>query len=92
MTSKRELFDRVVEELNLDTSDPFTLIFANACALTDQVDELKRALVAIDKALCTDARQKSITGDSVEYHLDGQTMGYALNLARDSLHSLGEIE
>lgn len=39
--SKRELFDRVVKELSLDTRDPFTLLFANACALADQVDALK---------------------------------------------------
>lgn len=39
--SKREFLDRVVKELNLDTSDPFTLLLANALALADQCDALK---------------------------------------------------
>ncbi len=39
--TKREFFDRVVKELSLDTRDPFTLLFANACALADQRDALK---------------------------------------------------
>lgn len=35
MTTKREFLDRVIKELNLDISDPFTLILANAFALDD---------------------------------------------------------
>lgn len=42
MTSKREFYERVVKELSLDTRDPFTNLLANACALADMVDELKR--------------------------------------------------
>lgn len=40
--SKREYFKRVVAELNLDTRDPHTLLFANAAALADLCDELRR--------------------------------------------------
>lgn len=43
-TSKREFFDRVVQELNLNTSDPFTLLLANALAVVEQRDELKKRL------------------------------------------------
>lgn len=42
--TKREWLERTVKELALDTSDPFTLLFANACALLDQRDQLKREL------------------------------------------------
>lgn len=42
--TKRDWLERVVKELALDTSDPFTLLFANACALLDQRDQLKREL------------------------------------------------
>lgn len=42
--TKRELVDRVVAELNLDTRDPFTNLLANACALADLVDELRAEL------------------------------------------------
>ena len=42
--TKSDYFKRAVEELNLDTSDTFTLLFANASALLDQRDELKAAL------------------------------------------------
>lgn len=38
--SKKECFERVVAELNLDTRDPFTRLFAIACALVDHRDSL----------------------------------------------------
>lgn len=48
--TKREFYDRVVAELNLDTRDPFTNLLANACALVDQRDQLERGLaVASDE-------------------------------------------
>lgn len=48
--TKREYFERVVKELNLDTRDPFTLLFANACALMDQRDALKKENDALRQA------------------------------------------
>lgn len=39
--TKREFFDRAVKELDLDTSDPFTLLLANALALVDERDALR---------------------------------------------------
>ena len=50
-----------------------------------EIERLRGALVAIEEALCKDSRQKSIVGDEVEYHLDGQTMYYAINKARAAL-------
>ena len=50
MSAKREFFDKAVAELNLDVRDPFTLLFANACALLDQRDELKREVAALREA------------------------------------------
>jgi hypothetical protein len=47
--------------------------------------ELVEALEKIEAALRKDSRDKSIIGDAVEYHLDGQTMGYAINTARAAL-------
>jgi hypothetical protein len=47
--------------------------------------ELLSALVAIELALRKDSRNKSILGDEVEYHLDGQTMGYAIQTAREAI-------
>lgn len=44
--AKRECFERVVQELNLDTTDPFTRLFANLLAIADRVDGLKAALTA----------------------------------------------
>ncbi len=38
--TKRQFFEAVVKELSLDTRDPYTLLFANACALADQRDQL----------------------------------------------------
>ena len=52
MSAKREFFDKAVAELNLDVRDPFTLLFANACALLDQRDELKREVAELrDKTI-----------------------------------------
>lgn len=48
-------------------------------------DALRRALVLVEAALRKDSRDKSIIGDGVEYHLDGQTMGYAIGTARSAL-------
>jgi len=47
--------------------------------------DLLEALQAIENALHKDSRDKSIVGDGVEYHLDGQTMYFALNAARAAL-------
>lgn len=43
------------------------------------------ALEALEAALRKDSRDKSITGDTVEYHLDGQAMFHAINKARAAL-------
>jgi len=47
--------------------------------------ELLAALELIESALREDSRDKSIIGDEVEYHLDGQTMGYAIQTAREAI-------
>lgn len=39
MTTKQELYNRVVKELNLDVDDPFTNLMAHAFALVEQRDE-----------------------------------------------------
>lgn len=51
----------------------------------DLVAELSEALKEIEIALRKDSREKTITGDTAEYHLDGQTMYRALNRARAAL-------
>jgi hypothetical protein len=51
MTPKRELLNLIVDELNLDTRDPFTLVLANALALSDMVDELRAELAATTEPL-----------------------------------------
>jgi hypothetical protein len=56
VTTKRELLARVVKELSLDTSDPFTLIFANACALSDLCEELRRENASLRSATPANAR------------------------------------
>ena len=50
-TSKRDFLDRLVKELNLDLTDPFTLIFANAVALADTCDALRKELTAQPSAI-----------------------------------------
>jgi len=49
--TKRQFYERVVEELNLDTRDPFTRLFANACALGDQRGQLEHELAAASAEL-----------------------------------------
>ena len=49
--TKADYFKRVVAELNLDTRDPFTLLFANACALQDQRDYLHDQNTRLHEAL-----------------------------------------
>ena len=44
--SKSVYFQRVAEDLKLDTRDPFTHIFAKTCALLDQRNDLLRELAA----------------------------------------------
>lgn len=48
-------------------------------------DALVEALEKIESALRADRRQKTISGDTVEYHLDGQAMWHAINAARAAL-------
>ena len=54
-----------------------------------EIERLREALRGIEKALRTDSRDKSIIGDEVEYHLDGQTMYLAINAARRALGEEG---
>lgn len=42
MISKKEFFEQIVKELNLDVSDPFTLLMANAFALADLCEALQK--------------------------------------------------
>lgn len=69
---------------------------AAGSALVDPVqrenERLRAALTKVIKALCTDAEQKSIVGDGVVYHLDGQTMGHAINTARAALQPVASQE
>jgi hypothetical protein len=43
------------------------------------------ALIELEAALRTDSRGKTIMSDTVEYHLDGQTMYHAINKARAAI-------
>ena len=47
--------------------------------------DLLEALEIVEAALRKDSRQKSIVGDEVEYHLDGNTMYHAINTARAAI-------
>ena len=58
-------------------------------AAQQEIERLREALRGIEKALRTDSRDKSIIGDEVEYHLDGQTMYLAINAARRALGEEG---
>ena len=60
--TKREFYDRAVAELNLDVSDPFTNLLANAFALVDQRDQLERDLA--------DARRELAQSNKVLSALD----------------------
>jgi hypothetical protein len=53
-------------------------------------NKLAEALRKIESALRVDSRQKDICGDDVEYHLDGPTMYYAINTAREALREHDE--
>ena len=46
---------------------------------------LRKVLEDLGVALRTDSRQKTITGDAVEYHLDGSRMYHAINAVRAAL-------
>src|SRR5262249_32316616 len=43
------------------------------------------ALQVLERALREDSRRKSILADTVEYHIDGQTMYLAINKAREAI-------
>lgn len=47
--------------------------------------EMLEALEALEAALREDSRNKDILGDEVEYHLDGQTMGWAIEKVRAAI-------
>lgn len=47
--------------------------------------ELLAALKAAERGFLSDAKQKSIIGDDVIYHLDGQSVGHALNIVRAAI-------
>lgn len=67
-------------------------VIALKATIAEQAKEnerLREALRGIEKALRTDSRDKSIIGDEVEYHLDGQTMYLAINAARRALGEEG---
>lgn len=49
MADKLTFYTRVVEELNLDTRDPFTNLLANACALCDQRDEQAERIAQLER-------------------------------------------
>lgn len=53
--------------------------------IRDAAPTMLKALRAIEEALRKDSRQKDITGDEVEYHLDGQTLGWAITAARKAI-------
>ena len=49
MADKLTFYNRVVEELNLDTRDSFTNLLANACALCDQRDEQAERIAQLER-------------------------------------------
>lgn len=53
--------------------------------LMDVNAELLAALKELEAALHKDIRSSTLMADTVEYHLDGQTMYIALNKARDAI-------
>lgn len=52
-------------------------------------DDMLAALKALYDALLKDSREKSIVGDGVEYHLDGQAMYAAINKVRAAIAKAG---
>lgn len=60
-------------------------LLAATDALQAQVARLREALTGLEAALRKDSRDKAILPDTVEYHLDGQTMYQAINAARAAL-------
>lgn len=48
-------------------------------------DAMRSALSAAERAFLDDAAQKTIVGDDVIYHLDGQSVGSALEKVRAAL-------
>lgn len=60
--------------------------------LTAELAEARRVIAGLEEALRKDSRQHSILSDTVEYHLDGQTMYHAINRARAFLSSHPEKE
>lgn len=57
-------------------------------AITSERDTLRAALRVAERALLSDppnGPQKSIYGDGVIYHLDGQLCGHALQVVRAAL-------
>lgn len=71
----------------------FCIAHSGAEGMFDEADarliaaapNMLEALEAIEAALRKDARDKSIAKDTVEYHLDGQTMYHAINTARAAI-------
>lgn len=47
--------------------------------------EMLAALQKLEQALRKDARDKTISGDTVEYHLEGNAMYHAINSARKAI-------
>jgi hypothetical protein len=56
----------------------------NSCLIA-AAPEMFNALCSLERALRKDSRGKTICSDAVEYHLDGQEMYAAINLARAAL-------
>lgn len=77
---KSVFFDRVVEELNLDTRDAFTLLFANACALVDQRDALKAQLAACEARAYEEAAQMAWHGGAITNGYDQGRAGAAVDI------------
>jgi hypothetical protein len=55
---------------------------AEVARLSALAEQMAGALERVEAALRVDSRQKSILSDTVEYHLDGQTMYQAITAAR----------
>jgi hypothetical protein len=60
-------------------------LIADAPTLLAENKRLRKALEELGVALRTDSLQKTITGDAVEYHLDGSRMYHAINAVRAAL-------
>lgn len=79
----------ILEKLELFAEGPANPIYSEAAdtiaSLRAVNAELVEALERLDAALRTDTRNRTVTADTVEYHLEGHAMYAAINRIRAAL-------